>query len=217
MQEMKIFASDEIKEKLTTEQKQAIAEDKNILVSASAGSGKTYTLVYRILAELGRGTPLKKILVLVFNDAAAEELRQRLARELYNQILLPETEETQFFREAIDDLPNAHIGTTHSFCANMIRQYFDKIDISPTFAVANEDTTSILMNMAMDEVLDEYFESNDEVFSTLSDIFASSRGEEAFKKSLISIYNIIDARPEKEEFIEEIKNFIKPFNLIFSF
>ena len=205
MQEMKIFASDEIKEKLTTEQKQAIAEDKNILVSASAGSGKTYTLVYRILAELGRGTPLKKILVLVFNDAAAEELRQRLARELYNQILLPETEETQFFREAIDDLPNAHIGTTHSFCANMIRQYFDKIDISPTFAVANEDTTSILMNMAMDEVLDEYFESNDEVFSTLSDIFASSRGEEAFKKSLISIYNIIDARPEKEEFIEEIK------------
>ena len=206
MKEMKIFANEKDKERMTKQQKQAITEDKNILVSASAGCGKTFTLVYRILAELGRGTPLRKILVLVFNDAAAEDLRRRLAEELYNQVLLPETEETQFFREAIDDLPNAHIGTTHSFCANMIRQYFDKIDISPTFAVAPEDTSEILMNMAMDEVLDEYFESNDQIFSLLSDIFASSRGEEAFKKSLLSIYDVIDARPNKAAFIEEIKN-----------
>lgn len=205
MSDLNIYASEEVKEKLTEDQKKAIQHDNNILVSASAGSGKTYSLVYRILAELGRGTPLKKILVLVFNEAAGEELRLRLAKELYNQILLPETEVTPYFRAAIDDLPNAHIGTTHSFCANMIRQYFDKVDISPTFAVATEDAADILANMAMDEILNEYWTNNDEVFITLSNIFASSRGEDAFKKALSNIYTVIDARPNKEEFLEKIK------------
>ncbi len=205
MKELKIYADEKQKEDIEkTPQKNAITDDSNILVSASAGCGKTFTLVYRILAELGRGTPIRKILVLVFNEAAGEELRDRLAQELYKQILLPETEETQYFRAAIDDLPNAHIGTTHSFCANMIRQYFDKVDISPTFGVATEDAADILANLALDEVLDEYFENQDEVFLTLSDIFASSRGEDTFKKVLTKIYNIIDARPDKQKFIDEI-------------
>ena len=211
MEELKIYANEETIRRLTVDQKKAIQRDTNILVSASAGCGKTSTMVLRILAEIGRGTPLRKMLILVFNDAAGEELKQKLSEKLYEQIMSDgkdrTEEEMQFFRNAIDDMSNCHIGTTHSFCANMIRQYFDKINLSPTFGVATEDAKAILMNIAMNEVFDDYFKSGDAVFSDLCDIYASSRGEDGLKKALIKIYDVIDARPNKPAFIEQIKGY----------
>ena len=92
------------------EQEKAITTDGEVIVSASAGSGKTLTLIHRIIAEIGRGTSLKRILVLAYNNAAGEELRDRLSTELYNQLMKGgETEE--LFRQAIEDLPFANIGT----------------------------------------------------------------------------------------------------------
>ena len=68
----------------STQQEDAIITDGEVIVSASAGSGKTLTLIHRIIAEIGRGTSLKRMIVLAYNNAAGEELRDRLSTELYN-------------------------------------------------------------------------------------------------------------------------------------
>ena len=60
---------------LTDDQKRAVLERGRILVSASAGSGKTSTMVKRIIVMISEGTTLKNLLVLVYNNAAADELK----------------------------------------------------------------------------------------------------------------------------------------------
>src|SRR5574344_942386 len=68
---------------LTDDQKKAVLERGRILVSASAGSGKTSTMVKRIIVMISEGASLKNLLVLVYNNAAADELKERLHQELF--------------------------------------------------------------------------------------------------------------------------------------
>ena len=144
-----------INSELNKEQIKAVETDGEVIVSASAGSGKTRTLIHRILAEIARGTSLRRILVLAYNNAAGEELRERLSNALYYQLMEGGKYEKEF-RQAIEDMPFANIGTAHSFCASTIRQNFDSLDISPTFEILSEDAEEILMNNALDNVFEQY-------------------------------------------------------------
>ena len=63
--------------KFTKEQDQAINDSgKDILVSASAGSGKTTVLVERVLKKILSGTPVSSLLIITFTKAAAREMNQ---------------------------------------------------------------------------------------------------------------------------------------------
>ncbi len=185
------------------QQENAIITDGEVIVSASAGSGKTLTLIHRIIAEIGRGTSLKRMIVLAYNNAAGEELRDRLSTELYNQLMKGgETEE--LFRQAIEDLPFANIGTTHSFCSAMIRQNFEALDISPSFEILSDDAAQILINTALDNVFDKYIEEQDEIFLEFGDIFSFSRGDDELRDIVTRLYSIIDIRPDRKSFFDTV-------------
>ena len=188
-------------------QERAIKEDGEVLVSASAGSGKTLTLIHRIIAEIGRGTSLKRILVLAYNNAAGEELRNRLSTELYNQLMECKNKEDEaLFRQAIEDLPFGNIGTTHSFCSQTIRQNFEVLDISPSFEILSDDAAQILVNNALDTVFDKYLENQDEIFLEFGDIFSFSRGDDELRDIITRLYAIIDIRPDRESFYNTVKD-----------
>lgn len=185
---------------LTDDQKKAVLERGRILVSASAGSGKTSTMVKRIIVMISEGASLKNLLVLVYNNAAADELKERLHQELFKAACSSTGEKRDRFRHEIDELPFCHICTIHAFCQSLIRENFDKLGISPTFEVLDETRHATYMNKALDDVIAAYTANGDETFCELADIFSQSRKEENLKSNIARFYSLIEIQPDKEDF-----------------
>lgn len=187
---------------LTPDQKSAVLAKGRVLVSASAGSGKTSTMVKRVLLMIAEGTSLKDMLILVYNNAAAEELKEKLHQELFKQACASSGELRERYRKEIDDIAFSHISTIHAFCQSLIRENFDKLGISPTFQVLDEDTHAVYLNDAIDETFLEYEQNGDEVFFQLIDQFSQSRKDDNFKKTLARLFHIIEIQPDSAEFEE---------------
>ncbi len=187
---------------LTSDQKEAVLSKGRILVSASAGSGKTSTMVKRVLLMIAEGMSLKDMLILVYNNAAAEELKEKLHQELFKQACASSGELRERFRKEIDDIAFSHISTIHAFCQSLIRENFDKLGISPTFQVLDESTHAVYINEAIDETFSEYEQAGDEIFFQLIDQFSQSRKDDNFKNTLVRLYNIIEIQPDSAEFDE---------------
>ena len=126
---------------LTKAQRMALDHQRNIAVTASAGSGKTATLVERYL-ELLRLHPeinVRQILAITFTQKAAAEMRERLGRRL-TEVLdqdLPDPERS-CLQQVSQDLPTARISTIHAFCTGLLREYPIEADVDPAFAILEE-------------------------------------------------------------------------------
>jgi ATP-dependent exoDNAse (exonuclease V) beta subunit len=92
-------------------------------VHAAAGSGKTTALVARIVALVREGVPLGDLAAITFTRKAAGEMNERLYRELRRARRELGGREQALVREALDALPRCFIGTIHSFCARILRNY----------------------------------------------------------------------------------------------
>ena len=96
--------------------------DKNTLVSASAGSGKTAVTIERIVRIIKQGTPVRNIVMLAFSNAVAAELKDRISSALV-EAMREEGADKEYIREQIDDVSMADICTVHSFCGNLIKEF----------------------------------------------------------------------------------------------
>ena len=185
---------------LTSDQKKAVLERGRILVSASAGSGKTSTMVKRIVLMISEGASLKDMLILVYNNAAADELKEKLHQELFRVACVSSGEQRERFRREIDDMAFCHICTIHAFCQSLIRENFDKLGLSPTFEVLDESAHATYMNKALDNVIAAYTAEGDETFCKLADVFSQSRKEDNLKSNIIRLYNLVEIQPNAEDF-----------------
>lgn len=105
-----------------------LSYDKDALIEASAGTGKTYTLEHIVLKlVLEKEIPLKKILLVTFTDKAAGELRDRIRGSFEKQLEdLPEDDPSgrkKLLVETLRHFDEATISTIHSFCQRMLREY----------------------------------------------------------------------------------------------
>ena len=123
----------------TAAQESAInTQSKTLLVSAAAGSGKTTTLIERILRSITRKENplmLNRLLVVTFTKAAASELRLRISAALSNAIAERGGDET--LAKQITLLPSAKISTIDSFCLELVRSNFSALGLSPSFRMAD--------------------------------------------------------------------------------
>ena len=102
---------------------------KNIIVSASAGSGKTSVMIRKILSLIiDKDIKVKDLLVLTYTNAAASEMKQKLINEMANQ-------DNEKVLGQIDDVPLADISTFDSFCQKLVKRYFYVLDIDPGFNI----------------------------------------------------------------------------------
>ena len=128
----------------TEEQKKVIElHNRNLLVSAAAGSGKTAVLVERIIQMiLNRDHPvdIDRLLVVTFTNAAAAEMRERIGAAL-DQALEREPDNLHLQRQ-VTLIHNAQISTIHSFCLQIIRSHFFQIDLDPGFRIGDERENS---------------------------------------------------------------------------
>lgn len=155
---------------------------KNLLVSASAGTGKTTVMIERIASLIAEGEDISSFVVVTFTNMAAAEMKKRLANKLAERRNEPR------LAEQLEKLDNASICTLHSFCCDLLRNYFYVVDIDPSFTILDSVTTASLRNAALDETFKKYFKAKDNDFRRVYKIFASGRNDENFKKTILEVY-----------------------------
>ena len=194
----------------TDEQLSAISEQgENILVAAGAGSGKTAVLVERIIKKIiNNNISIDKLLVVTFTNAAASEMRERILEALYKK--LDEYPEDENLKKQIILLGKANICTIHSFCLDIIKNHFYEIDISSNFRIASSEENALYQQEVIEDLFDELYETNNEDFAKLVDIYATYRGDEKLKEIILEIYEYIQSMPFPLKWLDEK---IEDFNI----
>ncbi|MFL6559293.1 MAG: UvrD-helicase domain-containing protein, partial [Bacillus sp. (in: firmicutes)] len=191
----------------TNDQWKAImAKDRDILVAAAAGSGKTAVLVERIIQKiLSKDEPIDvdELLVVTFTNASAAEMRHRIGEALEKAIDADPT--SRHLRKQLSLLNKASISTLHSFCMEVIRKYYYLIDVDPGFRIADETEAQLIRDEVMDELFEEeYGKKDNEAFFNLVDSFTSDRSDAALMDIVRSIYDFASSNPLPNQYLQSI-------------
>ena len=201
-------------QKKTAEQIEAIyTAGQNILVSASAGSGKTFVMAERILDQLARGVEISQLFISTFTVKAATELKERLEKKISQQI--QETDDVdlkQHLGRQLADLPNAAIGTMDSFTQKFLGKHGYLIDIAPNFRILqNESEQLILKNEVFHQVFEDHYQGeNKEKFSRLVKNFAGrGKDERGLRQQVYKIYDFLQSTSSPKKWLSN--SFLKGF------
>lgn len=186
--------------KWTKEQEQAIyTKDCNLLVAAGAGSGKTAVLVERIIHKIIEdGVDIDRLLVVTFTNAAASEMRERIADRIYKEI-----ENQSKLQKQISLLGKASITTMHAFCLRVIRDNFFKVGLDPNFRIGDTTECELIKLEALEELLEEKYESDDEEFETIVNNYTSNKDDETLRNMILKIHRFIQSAPFPNQWLEE--------------
>ena len=189
----------------TEEQQKVISlRDRNILVSAAAGSGKTAVLVQRILSKImdtERPVDIDRLLIMTFTRAAAGEMKERISAAI-DQILYDNPDNEHLQRQA-SLIHNAQITTIDGFCAYIIRNYFHMIDLDPGYRTAEEGELKLLREDVMKEVLEAAYARKGEKFLSLVECYATGKTDDEIRDMIYKLYDASMSHPFPEEWIEE--------------
>ena len=195
----------------TTDQKKAIEKtNDNVIVTASAGCGKTSTMIERAYNLMKNGTPVRRMTLLTFTEAAAKEMKEKLRKRLYEEIKTVVTaEERAALMEQIDDLPYANISTIHGYCYQLVREFFEQIPLSPSVRIIEEDAANELMYKAFDALIEEKEklreETGDDSFYDLR-MMVNLRKDDDLFDLLKNIYERMTNQPDREKWLWDIYN-----------
>lgn len=160
-----------------------------MLVSAAAGSGKTFVLVERIISQIldeKNGIDVDEILVVTFTNAAAAEMKDRIRRAIDKAILTKGADAR--IRAQATLIHSAHIRTIDSFCSWLVKNYFYEIDMDPSFRIGTKGEMKMLYDEVFSDLLSANLEKGDEDFKLLADAYISGRKTDVLKEMVIKIY-----------------------------
>ena len=188
----------------TEEQQQVIdLQERNILVSAAAGSGKTAVLVERILQKIVRKeNPLDidQLLIVTFTRAAAGEMRERLLKALEGRLAAePENEHLQRQSALIH---HAQITTIDGFCAHVLRNYFHTIGLDPSYRTADEGELKLLKAEVVQEVLEEAYRENTPEFEHFAECYATGKDDLVLEEMILRLHEFSMSYPWPEEWLD---------------
>ena len=185
-------------EKWTTAQKKAIESKGSILVTASAGTGKTAVLTEKVASLfLNEGITMNQLLVMTFSSAAAEEMKTRISNKL-SELAKDKSiklNKRRFLFSQIRLLHTANIKTIHAFCNDIIKKYYYEVGLNPNIEVGNTFDIAILKRKAISKVLEQEYKKNEKAFMELLEYFDNSEPvEDIFINSYEKIYNNINPK-----------------------
>ncbi len=185
--------------------------DHNILVSAAAGSGKTHTLIERILrliSDKENPTDISKMLIVTFTRAAAGELRTRLSKKLGEALALDPTND--LIASQLTSLTSAQICTIDSYCLDLIRSNFQLLSLPANFRLADETEINILKRDVMNQIIERRYET-DESFGEFCDEISTARNESRLADILLEFcqtlndYGLYDIRSYVKAYESEVE------------
>ena len=145
-----------------------------LLISAGAGSGKTRVLVERLLARIAEGGDLDRFLIITYTRAAAAELRGRILSALRQRL---RGGANPHLRRQLLLLPQARIGTIHSFCSAVLRENAQLLDIRPDFRLLEGAEERVLRKETLQDVLAGRYEDMTSGFQALVDALTGGATE----------------------------------------
>ena len=189
----------------TKEQQEVIRlRDRNILVSAAAGSGKTAVLVERILSKITDNThpaDIDRLLIMTFTRAAAGEMKERISAVI--EKALGEDPDNEHLQRQTTLLHTAQITTIDGFCAYIIRNYFHLIGLDPGYRTADEGELKLLRGDVVKALLEEHYAQKDEKFQKFVECFATGKSDENLGDLIQKLYEMAMSNPFPEEWLQK--------------
>lgn len=191
----------------TTEQQKVIdLRNRNILVSAAAGSGKTAVLVERIIQMVideKKPVDIDRLLIVTFTKAAASEMRERIEKALEKKLM--ENPDNLHLQKQMTLVHSAQITTIHSFCKSIIQNYFSVIDLDPSIRLVDEVELQLLKADVVSELLEDEYAKESEKFLHFIEAYSSGKTDEGIENFILQLYNFSISYPFPKEWIEEQK------------
>ena len=179
----------------TPDQKNAIeARGGTLLVSAAAGSGKTAVLVERVVQRLLdpiNGCDADRLLVVTFTKAAAAEMRERISAALSAR-LAARPDDARLLRQQML-LPCAAICTIDSFCNDLVRENFHRLDLAPDYKILDAGELTLLRSEAMDIAMEEFYQKGDPAFTELLELVRKGRDDAELTETVSRLYDYTQA------------------------
>ena len=178
----------------------------SVLVSAGAGSGKTRVLTERLMEYMdpqqsdARPKDIDRFLVITFTRAAAGELRARITDAIAAR--LRSDPHNAHLRRQILLCRNAQIGTIHSFCASILREYAGVLGISPAFRILEEEKSERLRAAALERVLDRCYETGAEDFLSLADRVGAGRDDTRLADLILKLHAAMQSHARPADWAE---------------
>ena len=192
--------------KWTYEQQQAISlRNRNLLVSAAAGSGKTAVLVERIISMLldeENKIDIGRLLVATFTEAAAAEMKERIREAL--DMYLEHDPGNEYLQKQSVLLYNASISTIHSFCLSVIKEHFHEIDLDPSFRIGEAGEIKLIKQDVMDKLLEEKYSSDDnKAFLDFVEKYGVGRNDKAIEAMIYKLYEYSMSTPSPRMWLNQ--------------
>lgn len=206
--------------KWNNEQSKAIyTRDKNILVSASAGSGKTAVLIARLKdIVINNRIDISRILAMTFTEAAANEMKKRLAKDLQQAYDEASDEALKaYIKKQLSGISDASISTIHSFCLDTIKKYYYIIGLDPQRInnIMDEGTASILMRKAMKKAFDNQYAKLDDDFIALCEIFSTrSESDDDLQKCIKQLSTMANTSKDPQAYLEHLSDDYHSYNTL---
>ena len=189
----------------TEEQKRAIEAEGRVIVSASAGSGKTKIMVERLLRLVLSGrASLSDILAVTFTKKAAFQMKERLRAALLDEIKKSTGEKRENLKRELDALGIAEISTVHAFCGHLIRTYFYLLpeeNLSPDFRILTPQDAAGLESKALSTALERAFEEGGETFKRVADAHYRGKRDKALRAVVTKTYDKVRGYENGEELL----------------
>jgi len=190
-----------------TKQQRAAVEDRggDLLVSAAAGSGKTRVLVERLMGYVEQGEDIDRFLVITFTNAAAAELRDRIASAVHAS--LAQKPGDRHLRRNATLVYKAPICTIDAFCLDLLRQWGHLADLDPDFRLCDEAEGDELRRLALEKVLEGRYAGieGDTPFAALADALAGERDDQTLEDVILDMHRRVQAQADPVKWLMERK------------
>ena len=200
--------------KPTDAQNEAIkTRGKNILVSASAGSGKTAVLVNRVIELIKEGQDIDRMLLVTFTDAAAKNMRDKIRQAL--QKIAQDPHQPKVMRDRmtnqINRLAAADISTIHAFCLKLIKRYYYLINLDPQFRMLTDQTEQLLLEEDVwQQISERYYADADQEADGMASFrqlvlnFSSDRDDQGLDELILKLYDVANAQADPAAWLRQM-------------
>lgn len=180
-------------------QREALAAEGNVLVSASAGSGKTTVMIEKILRLIAAGKDVTRMAVMTFSRAAASEMKNRLVKGLYEMTRSGVSD--AHISKQLEAFPFANICTIDSFCYTLIKKYFAAVGADPSAKPMDPDDSALALEECVDRACEELLTADDSEFIAFAERYTVARRLDSVKSLMLSLRTFLKVQPDPAAFL----------------
>lgn len=187
----------------TKDQRKVITtRNKNILVSAAAGSGKTAVLVERIIQRImDKENPVNvdQMLIVTFTKLAANQMKEKIQSAIEKAVM--ENPEDEHLAGQLYYIRSAQISTIDGFCNYLVKNYYDRIDLNPEFRIGDEASLIMLRNQCVKEVLEDFYSRDDDVFKDCVDSCCYGNSDDYIEEVVLKLYDMSTSHVDPKKWL----------------